>query len=384
MRALAPLLITLTGCVASNYGEPHYLYFDGDFGPVASPLGMVYGTLTVDGVSSIAASTLWAGDPIGVTDSGDSLLPPVLGPDGYVVDASGGELRVYTDRLSPWSFLPLAGDASRAVPAVDAEGTSYVGDSNGFAHAFDFHGDALWSSDLGGSFGIGRRSLDGEGRLLMLRDNAGEGPSPGYVAVDVATGEVLWEVDAAHPWSPLHPHDGRAYGVQYLGDPSPNVDRDLDQYRLFARSLEDGSLLWEQNLGMFPLAPSVYAGGDLVVVMNTLDASSAAVARLTPDGDEVWRVNDETFYGRPTILNNGHILLGCGGELCELNSDGSVFRTFDMDGFSAAYAPLVQDGVVVANSAGVYAGWDTRSTLRTATDGWPRYGGGNHGAGRVP
>jgi len=76
--------------------------------------------------------------------------------------------------------------------------------------------------------------------------------------------------------------------------------------------------------------------------------------------------------------------VGCGGALCEFTGDGSLYRQFDMGGYSAAYSPLVQDGVVVANSTGVYVGWDTRSTLRTARTGWPRYGGGNHGAGRSP
>ena len=268
--ALCAALSLLAGCVAADYGEPHYLYFDGDFGPIASPAGTVFGALTVDGVSSIATSTLYAGDPLGVTDSGDSKLAPVLGPDGFVVDASGGQLRVYTDRLSPWYVLPLPGDASAAVPAVDAAGNTYVGDANGFVSAFDIDGNALWLSDIGGHLGQGRSSLDGEGRLLLLRDTRG-GDAPGYVALDTETGELLWEVATSYPWSPLHPHDGRFYGVSYGGDPDPFAARDLSLYRIFARSLQDGSLLWELDPGFFPVghrqrrpgAQHEHAGRDL-------------------------------------------------------------------------------------------------------------------------
>ncbi len=382
MRRLLPLLALLIGCQPS-YGEPHYLYFDANFDPIVSPDGKVYGALTVDGVSSIAMSTLYAGDPIGVTESGDSLLPPALGPDGFVVDAAGAQVRVYTDRLSPWSHLSIPGDASEAVPVIDAEGSTYLGDASGFVSSFDIDGNLRWLSDIGGHLGGGRGSIDADGRLLLLRDLQG-GERPGYAALDSTTGELLWEVDQAHPWSPLHPHDGRFYGVSYGGNPSEFAPRDAEQYRLFARSADDGSLIWEQTPGLFPLAPSIFENGDLVVVMNELDNTYSAVVRMDAEGTEQWRLDSETFYGRPTILNNGDILLGCGPDLCQLKPDGQERRRFAQDGYSTAFAPAVQNGVVVSNSTGVYYGWDTGTDLRTATTGWARYGGGNHGAGRMP
>jgi len=219
---------------------------------------------------------------------------------------------------------------------------------------------------------------------LLLHDKP-DGATSGYLALDVETGTVLWDVEQTVPWSPLHPHNGRVFSVAYLGD-RDNPTRDIDAYRIQGRDLETGELLWETNPGMFALAPSILGGGDLIVVMNTLDTTSAAVVRLNPrDGSEKWRIDWDNYFGRPTILNNGDILLGCGGDLCQMNgSNGAEVRRFDAGGYSPAFASAVMDGHIVADSVGVYIGWEVGGGMRTATDGWPRYGGGNHGAGRVP
>lgn len=384
MRILTAIPLALTTACSPDVGSPHYFYYDATFDPVVSPLGLVYGAHPDQGQgTSLAVSTLHAADPLGVTVTGGSTTAPSVGPDGFVLDCAGNSLDVYTDRLSPWMSLPVPGDCSDFIPTIDADGTTYVADRSGFVSSWDIHGDPLWQVDIGGAF-FGRGSLDGEGRLLLLHDKP-DGQTSGYLALDAATGAVLWDVEQTTPWSPLHPHKDSVYSVAYLGDPD-DPNRDIDAYRLQARSLEDGSLLWEINPGLFALAPSITGSGDLIVVMNTLDTSSAAVARLDgKDGTERWRVTDDSYYGRPTLLSNGDFMLGCSGDMCQMKaSSGALVRRFDVGGYSPAFAGAAMDGVIVADSVGVYVGWDVGGNLRTATDGWPRYGGGNHGAGRVP
>lgn len=371
------------GC-SPDVGTPHYYYYDATFDPIVSPLGLLYGAWSDPGLgNALAVTSLYAGDPLGVTASGPSTTAPALGPDGFVLDCAGNSLDVYTDRLSPWMSLAVPGDCSGFVPTINAEGDTFVGDASGYVTKWDIDGNPLWQVDVGGAI-FGRGSLDGEGRLLLLHDEP-DGQASGYLALDTETGEVLWDAEQTWPWSPLHPHDGRVFSVSYLGD-RDDLNRDIEAYRLQARSLEDGALLWELNPGMFPLAPSITGSGDLIVVMNTLDTSAAAVVSLRArDGAEQWRVEDHTYYGRPTLLDNGDFILGCGGALCQMRArDGALVRTFDVDGYTPAFAGLAMDGVIVAESIGIYVGWDVGGRLRTATDGWPRYGGGNHGAGRVP
>ncbi|MEO1088115.1 MAG: PQQ-binding-like beta-propeller repeat protein, partial [Acidobacteriota bacterium] len=242
----------------------------------------------------------------------------------------------YTARLSAIALCALAS----LVPSAAADWSQYGGPHRDFSldkppQIADW-GDAgpreLWRRDLGPGYSALVAGPRGEKLFTQSRD----GDHERVLALDAATGELLWEhrypaplggvgvVDTSYGDAPQATPllvDGRLVGLGFTG-------------LLWAVNAEDGRPLWSKDLGARPdvkipyfghaasplWVPSAGGEGGSVVVL-----AGGALAFDPATGEERWRNRDfDASYASPVLLDTkfGRQIVAAGaGDVVGLDPD---------------------------------------------------------------
>ena len=164
-----------------------------------------------------------------------------------------------------------------------------------------FRFESIWKRDLGSGYSGIATAGD---RLVTLYS---DGASDQVVAVDAATGKVLWQVRLAETYAG---HDGSADGP--IATPTIDDGRVFalgPRGQLLALALEDGSLLWSKDLPKdFASQPPFYGYstsplvvGDLLVVQTGGEDGHSVSALRKETGEVVWSVGEDPIRHQSPI-----------------------------------------------------------------------------------
>lgn len=226
-----------------------------------------------------------------------------------------------------WAFA--TGDDVVASPTVGADGTVYVGSTDGKLYAINPNGTAQWSFTTGGdvwsSVAIGR-----DGTLYF-------GSGDGHIYALHPDGSLKW----------AFPMQAGTFSTPAVGVDGTVYVGSLDK-NLYAIT-PDGALKWAFPTGG-TISSSPAQGADGTVYVGSADHFFYA---LDPNGGLKWSFESESWMDSPTLAPDGTIYVGSGDQhLYAFNPDGSLkwaFRTADAVWGSAA---LGADGTVYFGSAG--------------------------------
>jgi outer membrane protein assembly factor BamB len=256
-------------------------------------------------------------------------------------------------------------------PMVAGEWSRFRG-PNGSGIAADKEVPVKWAGD---NFlwktavpGIGHSSPIVKDGRLFLQSSAEDGKARWLIALDAATGEILWKTAAQgqkaqrkHPRNSLASStpatDGqRVYAVSWDG-----VDIHLGAY-----DFKDGKPVWEKDLGGFNSQHGVGHSPMLVdgkvIVANDQDGSAVLLAFDARTGAKAWEAERKPFrscYSTPVV----HVKPDGGKELIVASTAGITaynpadgkenwWYTWSFTGMPlrTVASPVVADGLVFANS----------------------------------
>jgi outer membrane protein assembly factor BamB len=193
-----------------------------------------------------------------------------------------------------------------AAPTMATDGRhAYAIFANGDLAALTFAGAIVWSKNLGvpkNLYGHATSLAVWQGRVLVQYDQGETGPANSrLIAIDGATGRVVWEKPRAMPSSWATPIVVEAAGktqIITLGVPF-----------LIAYGFADGAELWRAELLEGELTPSPVLAGGLVLAINP----SNSLLALRPDGaGDVgathlrWKAEDD-IPDVPSPVSNGEL-----------------------------------------------------------------------------
>lgn len=148
--------------------------------------------------------------------------------------------------------------------------------------------------------------------------------------LDAKTGEELWTQVSFEGNPRINKHVGSTYACETPVTDGKYVYAYYGMVGVYCYDL-DGNLIWEKDLGAYPMlngwgtgsSPVVYNGTLYVQVDN--EESSFLVALDAATGEEKWKVNrdEKTNYSTPVIWNNvnGNELIVMGKTICSYNPE---------------------------------------------------------------
>ena len=237
----------------------------------------------------------------------------------YCFDADTGE-RLWRRQVSPPGSPAEApevwdeGVLAAATGVTDGQRVCAIF-ANGDIACFDFHGRKLWAQALGPlDDGYGHASslaLLGDLVLVQLDQAGAEDGLSELLAMDIATGRVVWRVDrpVGACWSsPIVIEVGSARQIIACGDPL-----------VIAHDPASGREIWRADLLATDQAPSpVYAGGLLYIAK-----SGSELLAVRPDGRGdvtkthlLWRAEEGIPEIASPVSDGRFVFLSAGGLTC--------------------------------------------------------------------
>ncbi|MEO0413708.1 MAG: PQQ-binding-like beta-propeller repeat protein [Verrucomicrobiota bacterium] len=202
------------------------------------------------------------------------------------------------------TYVPHEGhhkDASFASSSAATDGERvFFWFGSGGIYAYDLDGTALWAKDLppakvGASLGEGSTPAIHDGRLILVRDHAGQST---ISALDTATGETLWTTDRQESNTWATPAIVERDGVTQVITPGTTAVRSYD--------LADGSLIWQATGLTNNCAPCPIVRGDTAYCMTGYKGHALLAIPLTGKGDVTdqiqWRADKGTPYVPSALL----------------------------------------------------------------------------------
>lgn len=224
----------------------------------------------------------------------------------YVVDpATGDEI----DRFE-------AGESVWVKPLIE-DGILYVSTVGGDLHALDAESlDPVWDEPFSAKGGLLTDPVTAGDMILV----GGIGET--LYAVDMATGTERWSVGGSN-WFWGTPLVDEEAGVIY----APNLDSNV-----YALTF-DGSAAWPQAFQAengVRSSPRLSADGETLLIIDR----KGNVYGVDPEnGSGLWpapaQLND-TVLSDPLLLDDGLLIVGQGGDIFQMNADGSGLRRIEV------------------------------------------------------
>jgi outer membrane protein assembly factor BamB len=255
---------------------------------------------------------------------------------------------------SPAQVPPIPEDTTYAASTGATDGRLFFAIfGNGDVAAVDFHGVVVWSKAFGplkNAYGHAASLAVWPGMLLVQLDQGENTASNSrLVALDAASGRVLWEKPRALPASWTTPIVTEAAGklqVVTIGLPS-----------IISYGAADGAELWRAQLLEGELVPSpVLAGGKIIV-----SSPSARLLALDPGGAGdvtrragIWTNLDNAPDITSPVSNDELVFTaGSGGELaCMDAATGQTLWTHDVQTQVQASPAIVGDRLFLVGLEG--------------------------------
>lgn len=401
------MIMGLVGCTPAIPTEevPTAYFMDGLYGQgwyetVAPPSASRSGVLATwwlhyDGYSGydgygVFTWDLFTGEYLGqsekISPDFGSLVegPPVMSAiddDGFILNAGDRFLSARDEVGNIWWRVPLGGLATSSV-AIGRDHRIYVGVQGGVYYAFSRDGNPLWALGLPGD-PYGHPALDAQEASWCFVKR----PDASWQLVRISSaGELERVLDTDIPVGSVSlGQAGEVLSVEYTG-PALADPPDPADFFLRAYDPDTGSIMWEAPTEGQAYAPLVGPDGHIYVAAQAVGEGGHLLALNPTEGAERWRVDLPGDVWQPVILDNGLLVVGCGGDLCgfDLDSGREVFDWVGGEGVTSVIGPpLAQDGLIVANTDYGYFVWELGGSVATEARGWPRLGADNQMTGRA-
>ena len=261
-----------------------------------------------------------------------------------------------TDVGPRWTARVGTAGREEVGPTV-ANGTVYVGNSEGVLFAFDTEGGLTWRSEVGGSV-HSSATLDSEWAYVIAGDTNTDAVE--LVAVDRTDGDVAWryELGADRPYSALRGQPVVGNGTVFVQGTAfgPDVDP-----RRFVVAVDGGSERWRFDVGGDGATSPAVANGTVYIGTFDAEAETGSVVALdASDGGVEWRTDIGAQPAREPVVVDGEVYVATWSDVTVLDAgDGTVRRHLDVAAGGEAIA--VTDDTVYA------ARWDDNALV--ALDG---------------
>jgi outer membrane protein assembly factor BamB len=222
----------------------------------------------------------------------------------------------------------------------------------------------LWKTAIPG---IGYSSPIVHGGRVFLQSASKDGKERWLIALDAATGEILWK-------TPFAGHNAKKHNLNSMASSTPATDGervyavfwDGEHIHLNAYNFKDGKPVWEHDLGSFTsqhgVGHSPMLADGKVVLANDQDGTSHLLAFDARSGEKAWDVERKPFracYSTPFL----HTKAGGGEELIVGSTAGitgydpangktnwSYTWSFPRKPLRTVASPITAGEMVIANS----------------------------------
>jgi len=275
---------------------------------------------------------------------------------------------VVTDGSLKWQYA--TGGAIYSSPAIDADGTIYVGSDDHYLHAINPDGSLKWKYLTGGALHSSPMIDDNHTIYIGCPD--------GYLYAIFKNGNFKWRYNAGDiidASSPTIANDGTIYigsragslvAINYDGileweyptggviSSSPAIGDDGTIYvgsydnHLYAIN-PDGSLKWKYLLdGDMYSSPAIADDGTIYV-----GSSYYSLYAINPDGSKKWKHDTGRIYSSPAIDANGTIYIGSNDHyLYGFRPDGSfAYKYLTLDPIDTSSPAINGDGTIYIGSS---------------------------------
>lgn len=242
-----------------------------------------------------------------------------------------------------WAFP--TGDFVSSSPAVESDGTIYVGSWDEHLYAINPDGTQKWAFPVTGPFVYGTPAIGADGTIYATSYSFDFfSPSTGYLYAVNPDGSLKWQYTFDNNFiesSPAIAADGTIYVLTGVDD-------------LYAFN-PGGSVKWTLNIGGGVSSPAIAADGSIYVA-NGIPGDLYAVA---PDGSVKWSFPTANVQrSSPAIGSDGTVYMPSPvGTLYALNPDGTLQWQFDSFEFVQDASPAVGSGGIIYTGigSGLYA-----------------------------
>jgi streptogramin lyase/mono/diheme cytochrome c family protein len=229
-----------------------------------------------------------------------------------------------------------------ASPFCDGERVyCWLGSAGLFAYSLD--GEKLWERDLGrakvgASLGEGSSPVVHDGKLVLVRDHAGQST---IECLEAATGKTVWKKDRDEKNAWATPAIAEYNGVTQV---ITTASKKVRSY-----NLETGDIIWEAEGLTGNCIPSPIVDGEVVYCMSGYQGYSLLAIPITGKGDVtdsiLWKVERGTPYVPSPILYDGLLYITQSNQnimTCLDAKDGSeVIGRVRLPGVGDIYSSLV-------------------------------------------
>jgi outer membrane protein assembly factor BamB len=301
---------------------------------------------------------------------------------------------------SPKSAL-LSGTLDVQTPAIDNDGSMYLGDDYGYLYRYGPTFVRQWREDLGYTRVYSSPSIGADGAIYVHTDDGylsgyfSDGtlkwrvaiPGESYSSVSIGSDGMLYLGSEDENLYALSPLDGavkwkfKAEGEIFS---SPAIDDAGNLYfgsfgSQFYSVTKDGTLRWKYPTGG-KVSSSPAIGADGTLYFGCYDAN---VYALKPDGTLKWKylTGDEIRASSPAVAGDGTIYIGSyDGFLHAINTDGTRKRVYATGGYIRS-SPLIEDRTLFFGSSDgrTYA---TTIDVTSAVSPWPLHRQNSRRTGR--
>jgi outer membrane protein assembly factor BamB len=225
-----------------------------------------------------------------------------------------------------WSFT--TGDLIESSPAIGADGTIYVGSSDGKLYAINPDGSQKWSFTTGGQI-FSSPAIGADGTIYV-------GSADNKLYAINPDGSQKWSFTTGY-WigsSPAIGDDGTIYFGSY-------------DNKLYAIN-PDGSQKWSFTTGD-SVACSPAIGADGTICVGSYDNKLYAI---NPDGSQKWSfTTGDMIFSSPAIAADGTIYFGSDdNKLYAINPDGSQKWSFTTGYWIVSSPAIGADGTIYVGS----------------------------------
>ena len=243
------------------------------------------------------------------------------------------------DGTEKWSFTPTPEGSLDNTPAVDENGTIYVGSYNHNFYSINPNGSLKWSFDTGGPV-YSSAVIDGEGTIYVGSGVANEW---GTLYAFNQDGTLKWEFPTSDkiPTSPAIDDDGTIYISCHDGN-------------IYALT-KDGSKIWSYDLGFYT-GSSPTIGPESTIYVG---CRNEKVYAITPDGTEKWHISTKGYVdssvavGQDGTIYFGSVVKGKvkeGRTLYAVTPDGEVKWKFGDSGVTTSSPVISENGIILIGS----------------------------------
>ena len=266
-------------------------------------------------------------------------MSPSIGNDGTIYVPGSCLYAIYPNGTRKWKFDPLGGVFNFMCPAIDENGTIYVGtisDKYKYMYAINPDGTVKWKKSVGSIYSPPTIGNNGMIYFAQLSDKS-------YITALLPDGTTKWKSYTSEEPIISSPAIGKD-GTIYCGSHDCN---------LYAFN-SDGTFKWKFNTGgRVHGSPSIGSDGTIFI-----GSENGLHAVYPNNGSMKWHSHIEAVWGALAIDLDDTLYVGdWAGKFYAINPDGTIKWTYNAPGPVWFTSPaLSADGIIYFGTIGASGG----------------------------